>query len=411
MKIRRMRGLLAAVATASVLVSGVAPAQAAAKKVITVWADDQRGPQLQALIGNNTTIAPGYVIKVKFFSGLDALQSAWGKASAAGGPDVLTGPASFTLSAKSGKLLPLVYSAAVKKAMPAGAVSAMSYKNRPYGVALDIDTTAMFWNKKFGPVPTSLKAMIDQYKTLKNSGDVTGGICAFEGTWGSNPILTALGGGAWAFKKGQPDFSKTLINSADFKKNIDLLLGNDGKSNGFFQWDGCADDFKNGKIMAANTGAWNLGSIKGTGMDYSISAVPGLNGGTGQQWVNYSGAWVTSFAQKHGVALGAKKLVLDFFASKRGQAMMYAASGRPPANPEALTLVSNKDTKAFVKAASTGIAQFSAYLDNNKGGSNWYDTLGSVYNKIFVNGENASSTLDSAAAILLTNFADAKKNN
>jgi arabinogalactan oligomer/maltooligosaccharide transport system substrate-binding protein len=408
MKINRMRGLLVAAATAGVLATGVAPiAHAASLKTITVWADDQRGPQLLALLGGNTTIAKGYKVKVKFFSNLTALQSAWGKASAATAPDIITGPASFTLDAKSGKLAPIVYTAAMKKAFPAGGIDAMSYKGRAYGVPLDIDTTAMIWNKKFGAAPTTFQGLIDYYNNNKVSKSLTGGICAAEGTWGSQPILTALGGGAWVLNKnGSADFKKTLINSATFKTNIQKLLGNDGKSNGFFQWDGCLDAFKAGTIPAVNTGAWNLDGIKNANIDYTIQSVPG-----GHQWANYSGAWLTSFAAKHGVALGAKQILTNFFGSSQGQSQMSALSSRPPASLAALkSTILSSDTRAFVKAASSGMPQYSAYLDDKTSGNNWYDTLGAVYNDIFVDGKAVNATLDAAAPLLLQNWAHAATN-
>ncbi len=158
---RGFKAAAAVVATASLLGAGLLPAQAA-PKTITVWADEQRGPQLKSIIDGNTTIAPGYVIKVKFFSSLSALQSAWDKATAAGGPDVITGPASFNSAAKSGKVLPLLYSKAAQAEIPAGAKQALSYNGRTYGVALDVDTTAMYWNTAFGK--TAPKTIDEMYK-------------------------------------------------------------------------------------------------------------------------------------------------------------------------------------------------------------------------------------------------------
>mgnify|MGYP000544109348 CR=1 FL=1 len=404
----RYRGILAVAATAGLLCAGLAPAQAA-PKTITVWADEQRGPQLKSLIDGNTSIAPGYVVKVKFFSALSALQGAWDKATAASGPDVLTGPASFTSSAKSGKLLPLTMSAKNKAELPAASVNALSYAGKPYGVALDVDTTAMYWNTAFGTTaPKTLKEMVDLYKAQKAKGAVTGGICAFDGTWGSQPILTALGGGAFGYTSGKPDAKKVLINTSALKSNIKTyLLDENGKSNGFLQWDGCGDAFKAGKMLAANTGAWNLDGIAASGIKFTLGAVPGITGGTGQQWVNYSGAFVTSYSKAHGVELGAKKLVLDWFASQAGQVQMYAASDRPPANVMAAKSVNNKNTKAFALAAATGTPQFSSWLDSKAGGSNWYDVLGSVYTDILVKGKPVDQTLDAAAVILGKNFAAA----
>ena len=408
------RGFKAAAAVftaASLLGAGILPAQAA-PKTITVWADETRGPQLASLIDGNTTIAPGYVIKVKFFASLDALQSAWDKSTAAGGPDVLTGPASFGAGAKSGKLLPLLYPRAIQAQIPTAAKQALSYKGRTYGVPLDVDTTAMYWNTAFGAkAPTTMGAMYDLYVKEKAAGKVTGGICAFDGTWGANPVLTALGGGAYGFTGTNPDKNKVLINSAAFKANMKkYLVGADGKSTGFLKWDGCGDEFKAGKMLAANTGAWNLDGITAAGIKFTLGPVPGLTAGSkGAQWVNYSGAWVTSYARTHGVELGAKKLVLDFMASSAGQLQMYAAGDRPPANVKAAQAVRNANTKAFARAAATGVPQFSAWLDDKTGGSNWYDTLGSVLTNTLVKGEPVDATLDAAAVILRKNFANAAK--
>jgi hypothetical protein len=270
----------------------------------------------------------------------------------------------------------------------------------------------MYWNTAFGAkAPATIDAMFKLYQTQKAAGKVTGGICAFDGTWGAQPILTALGGGAYGFTNNSPDAKKVLINSPAFKANVKkYLVGSDGKSTGFLKWDGCADEFKAGKMLAANTGAWNLSGITAAGIKFTLGAVPGLTASSkGAQWVNYSGAWVTSFARTHGAELGAKKLVIDWMASSTGQLAMYGASSRPPANTKAAANVSRANTRAFSQAASTGIPQFSAWLDDKTGGSNWYDTLGSTLTNILVKGDAVDSTLDKAAVILKKNFANASK--
>lgn len=407
---RAVKAVAAIFAAAALVGAGLTPAQAAPKEII-VWADETRGPQLKSLIDGNTTIAPGYVIKVKYFAKLEALQSAWDKASAAGGPDVLTGPASFISGAKSGRIIPLLYPKIAQLQMPAASKQALSYNGRTYGVALDVDTTAMYWNTKFGTAPKTFDEFYNTFITKKAAGEVTGGICAFDGLWGLQPVITALGGGAFGFTNNAPDASKVLINTAAFKANFKkYFVGSDGKSNGFLMWENCSDAFKAGKVLAANTGAWNLDGVTAAGVKFTLGPVPGLTASTkGAQWVNYSGAFVTSYAKTHGVELGAKKLVLDWMASSAGQVQMYAASDRPPANVKAAATVKAVNTKAFAQAASTGVPQFSTWLDDKTGGSNWYDTLGSTLTNILVKGQAVDSTLDAAAVILKKNFANAAK--
>jgi arabinogalactan oligomer/maltooligosaccharide transport system substrate-binding protein len=416
MNIKRFRaaGVLAVAALAVSALAG-APANAA-PRTITVWADEQRGPQLQKLIDGNTTIAPGYVIKVKFFSSLDALQSAWDKSTAAGGPDVMTGPASMaSAGGKSGKLARIIVTSRLKSEIPSAGLAAMSYKGSVYGVPLDVDTTGFLWNTGlYGTTaPATFADMVDYYKTNKSSKSLTGGICAFEGTWGSQAVLTALGGGAWGYKGSNAQYDKVLLNSSAFKSNVDkFLLDSSGKSNGFFQWDGCGDAFKAGKIPFAITGAWNFDGITKAGVKYGIGATPGLTASTkGAQWVNYSGAYVTSYAKTHGVDLGARKLVVEWFASTQGQLAMSELSKRPPASKSATALVTDTQTLAVGRAAATGTPQISPALDNKTGGANWYDVLGNVYTDIFTKGKSADATLDAAAAILAKNFANHSATN
>jgi len=407
-------GLISAAAVAALAVTGLAVPAHAANRVITVWADDQRGPQLSKLIDGNTSIAPGYVIKVKYFSALDALQSAWDKSSAAGGPDVLTGPASFaSQGAKSGKIAPLLLGS-VKASIPNAGWAAVSYQNRVYGVPLDVDTTAFLWNKDlFGATaPATFQDMVTYYNTNKTAKGLKGGICAFEGTWGSHAVLTALGGGAWATKGAKADYSQVKLNSPAFISNVkSYLLDSSGKSTGFFQWDGCGDAFKAGKIPFAITGAWNFDGIAAANINYGLGATPGLTPTSkGAQWVNYSGAYVTTYSTAHGVRSGAVKLVQGWFASTEGQLAMSLASGRPPANTVAAGKITNPRTLAVGLAAQTGTPQVSPALDDKAGGSNWYDTLGSVYTDIFTKGKDVATTLNAAAAILSKNFADASAN-
>ena len=416
MNIKRFRaaGVVAAAALALGAVAG-SPA-VAAKRTIVVWADEQRGPQLAKLIDGNTTIAPGYTISVKFFSSLDALQSAWDKSTAAGGPDVMTGPASMAAAGgKSGKLARIIVTSTLKSEIPTAGLASMSYKGSVYGIPLDVDTTGFLWNTGlFGATaPATFADMVDYYKANKTSKGLTGGICAFEGTWGSHAVLTALGGGAWGYKGSNAQYDNVVLNSQAFKSNVDkYLLDSSGKSNGFFQWDGCGDAFKAGKIPFAITGAWNFDGITKAGIKYGIGATPGLTKGTyGAQWVNYSGSYVTSYAKTHGVDLGARKLVVEWFASTKGQLAMSELSKRPPASKTATALVTDAQTLAVGKAAATGTPQVSPALDNKTGGSNWYDVLGGVFTDIFTKGKSADATLDAAAAILAKNFANYSSTN
>ena len=376
-------------------------------KVIKVWADEQRGPALQTILEGNTDIAPGYVIELEIFPALDALQSAWDKTTAADGPDVITGPASFALSGKDGRLIPLSVSDAVRNDLGEASLAALSFGGSLYGIPLDTDTTAFVWNKAFGAAPATLADLVTLYEA--NRSTLSGGLCAAEGTWGSQPFLTAMGGGAWGFTaNGEPDLDVVKLNSDEFKANFARFdLG--GANRNFFKWDGCMEDFKAGKIPAVNTGPWNFGGIGEAGVDYELGVFPGLTAGTkGAQWVNYSGAFVTSYAASNGVELGAKILVAEWMASPEGQKAIAEAQGRPAVSVIAASQIEDANSTAVSNAGATGMAQISPALDNSASGSNWYDTIGALYVALFIDGQDPNTALDAAAALIAQNFQAAK---
>ena len=142
-------------------------------------------------------------------------------------------------------------------------------------------------------------------------------------------------------------------------------------------------------------------------MKFALSGIPGLKGGSATQWVNYSGAFLTSYAATHGVSIGSRQLLLNWFASTPGQVAMYKASQRPPANSGAAAQVTDPLTLGVAKAAQGGTPQVDALLNDKAGGTNWYDTLTALYTAIFTQGKDAATSLNAAAAIIQQNFNDA----
>jgi arabinogalactan oligomer/maltooligosaccharide transport system substrate-binding protein len=409
----RKRGLaagVAAVATAAMLAVSV-PAHAA-NTTINIWMDDQRGAQLAPVWDGSTTIAPGYTIKITAFSSRDAMVSAWDKATSASGPDIMFDAASSTTdAAKNGKALPIVLTATQKAELPAGALGALAYQGVQYGIPVDVDTTTMYWNTKFGKAPKTFADLAATFQKYKKAGKVTTGICAGDGTWGALPVLTALGGGAWGYKAdGTPDVSKVLFNSPAFVKNANNLLidSKTKKGNGLFAWDGwdgCGQSFVKGQALAINTGSWRLGAIIDAGINYTLQPVPTIDGkGTSHQWSGFGGAFGTSYSKDHGVDLGVKS-ALAYFASQKGALAYATATKRPPVNSKIGSHLS-PDVAGFANAAKTGLVQENALLGDNAGGANWYDVLTSTFTDAFTKGLGVKASFDKGAAILKKNFAD-----
>jgi maltose-binding protein MalE len=224
-------------------------------------------------------------------------------------------------------------------------------------------------------------------------------------------MLTALGGGAWGYKKNVADFSNVAFNSAAFKSNVKkYLVGADGKTNGFFSYDGCDTAFKAGKTPVALVGAWNMKDIKATSVKYAWSSLPGTTSGTyGNQWANYAAAYMTSYATSHGVKTGANQLLIKFFASEAGQLALNEAQAdqRPLAHISAAAKTKDATAAGVGASAKNAIKQLAA-LDDKTGGANWYSVSDDALKDIFA-GKDVDTTLDKAAAVLSKNFANYAK--
>lgn len=408
-------GAVGVIAAAALALSVMAvPAATAASKTIVIWADDTRGPALEKIVKQMEAEVPGYKVSVKSFASYDALGTAWDKATAATGPDIILRDGSLAITgSKSGRIQSLIISSATRSAFTKAAFASLTVKGKVYGIPTDADVTGMIYNTALMPTaPKTIQEIYDYYTTNKTSKGLSNGVCSFNGTWGAQPMLTALGGGTWGYKGTTADLSKVVFNSPAFKSNAKkYLLGADGKTNGFFSYDGCDTAFKAGKVPVALVGAWNMSGVKSAGIKYAWGSLPGLTAGTfGNQWVGYAGAYLTSYATTHGVKVGANQLLNRFFASKEGQLAFNEAqkSQRPLAHIEAAAETKDEDAAGLGQASRNAVQQLNAPLGDKTGGADWYAVSDDALKDIFA-GKDLNTTLDKAAAILAKNFANAAK--
>ena len=408
-------GAVGVIAAAALALSVMAvPAATAASKTIVIWADDTRGPALEKIVKQMEAEVPGYKVSVKSFASYDALGTAWDKATAATGPDIILRDGSLAITgSKSGRIQSLIVSSATRSAFTKAAFASLTVKGKVYGIPTDADVTGMIYNTALMPTaPKTIQEIYDYYTANKTSKSLSNGVCSFNGTWGAQPMLTALGGGTWGYKGTTADLSKVVFNSPAFKSNPKKhLLGSDGKTNGFFSYDGCDTAFKAGKVPVALVGAWNMPGVQSAGIKYAWGSLPGLTAGTfGNQWVGYAGAYLTSYATTHGVKVGANQLLNRFFASKEGQLAFNEAqkSQRPLAHIEAAADTKDADAAGLGQASRNAVQQLNAPLGDKTGGADWYAVSDDALKDIFA-GKDLNTTLDKAAAILAKNFANAAK--
>ena len=391
--------------------SFVAPAASAADQIV-VWADESRGPNLTKVIAAKGDWVPGYTVKIVTFSSFDALKDAFDKATDQTGPDIVVGANDWVpTGAKSGKLAPVTLTPAVKARFNPTQLFDLSYRGSLYGVPIDVNNVAMIYNTKLvSSAPKTFGDMVDFYKANKASKKLKAGLCVAGGgmSWGAHSVFSALGADAYQFNSRDKIVYNRTFNFPTFAKNVKTYLLDGKKSNGFFPASdaGCKDNFLAGTVPYAIIGNWEWKDYVAKGFDMNLMPVPGVADGTyGKMFGSVSGAMLTTFAAKHGVAAGAKSLLTDFFASTAGQVAYQAIEGRPPAEKGAQTNASvSAGQKGFGAAASlAGIPQIGAFLNNNKGGANYWDSAPAYWTAVLIDGKDAVKEASKLASIWRAN--------
>ena len=404
-----LTGVLAGFALA--ISSFVVPSASAASEIV-VWADESRGPNLTKVIAAKGDWVPGYTVKVVTFSSFDALKEAFDKATDATGPDIVVGANDWVpTGAKSGKLAPITLTASVKARFNPTQLFDLTYKKSLYGVPIDVNNVAMIYNEKLvSSAPKTFGEMVSYYKANKASKSLKAGLCVAGGgmSWGAHSVFSALGADAYQFNSRDEIVYNRTFDYPKFSKNVKTYLLDGKKSNGFFPATdtGCKDNFLAGSVPFAVIGNWEWKDYVAKGFEMNLMPVPGVSADKpGKMFGSVSGAMLTTYAAKHGVSAGAKSLMTDFFASTSGQVAYQALEGRPPAEKGAQSSSAvSAGQKGFGAAASTaGIPQIGAFLNNNKGGANYWDSAPAFWTAILVDNKDVSAESKKLANIWRTN--------
>ena len=404
-----LTGVLAGFALA--ISSFVVPSASAASEIV-VWADESRGPNLTKVIAAKGDWVPGYTVKVVTFSSFDALKEAFDKATDATGPDIVVGANDWVpTGAKSGKLAPITLTASVKARFNPTQLFDLTYKKSLYGVPIDVNNVAMIYNEKLvSSAPKTFGEMVSYYKANKASKSLKAGLCVAGGgmSWGAHSVFSALGADAYQFNSRDEIVYNRSFDYPKFSKNVKTYLLDGKKSNGFFPATdtGCKDNFLAGSVPFAVIGNWEWKDYVAKGFEMNLMPVPGVSADKpGKMFGSVSGAMLTTYAAKHGVSAGAKSLMTDFFASTAGQVAYQALEGRPPAEKGAQSSSAvSAGQKGFGAAASTaGIPQIGAFLNNNKGGANYWDSAPAFWTAVLVDNKDVSAESKKLANIWRTN--------
>jgi arabinogalactan oligomer/maltooligosaccharide transport system substrate-binding protein len=403
---KKVTGIALAVAVGFSSMVSASPALAVDEaKVLTVWADETRGPNLTRALGSVEAQkvgewVAGYKVLVKTFSSFEALNTAFDNTTAINGPDIIvTSNGTVAKAAANGKLAPVTLTASVKKNFNPNSFLDLSYKGKLYGVPVDVDNVAMIYNTKLvKKAPKTFGEMVDLYKANKTKKGLKSGLCIAGGgmSFGGYSVLSALGGSAYKMKNGAVDTKTNPIDVTAFSANVKkYLLDAKGKSNGFFPAvdTGCKDAFLAGKVPFAVIGNWEWKDYVAKGFSMAtMMPVPGVKAGTyGTAFGSVSGALLTTFAATNGNEAGAKQLLTAFFASKDGQYLYQRYEQRPPANKLAAAMSSAAQIGFGKSASLASVPAIGAILNDVSGGKNYWDGAPALWTAVLVQGKNAKT--------------------
>lgn len=414
---KKVTGIALAIAVGFSTVVTASPAMAE-DKVLTIWADESRGPNLTRALGAVEAQklgewVSGYKVAVKTFSSFDALKTAVDNATAISGPDIIVGANDWVATgAANGKLAPITLTASVKKNFNPNSFLDLSFKGKLYGVPVDVNNVAMIYNTKLvKKAPKTFGEMVDLYKANKTSKGLKSGLCIAGGgmSFGGYSVFSALGGGAYQMKSGAVNTKANPVDVTAFSANVKkYLLDAKGKSNGFFPAvdTGCKDAFLAGKVPFAIIGNWEWKDYVAKGFSMAtMMPVPGVKAGTyGAAFGSVSGALLTSFAATNGNEAGAKQLLKAFFASKDGQYLYQRYEQRPPANKLAAAMSSAAQVGFGKSASLASVPQIGAILGDATGGKNYWDATPALWTAVLVQGKNVKTEATKLNTILKKNM-------
>ena len=414
---KKVTGIALAIAVGFTTVVSASPAMAE-DKVLTIWADESRGPNLTRALGAVEAQklgewVSGYKVEVKTFSSFDALKTAVDNATAISGPDIIVGANDWVATgAANGKLAPITLTASVKKNFNPNSFLDLSFKGKLYGVPVDVNNVAMIYNTKLvKKAPKTFGEMVDLYKANKTSKGLKSGLCIAGGgmSFGGYSVFSALGGGAYQMKSGAVDTKANPVDVTAFSANVKkYLLDAKGKSNGFFPAvdTGCKDAFIAGKVPFAVIGNWEWKDYVAKGFSMAtMMPVPGVKAGTyGTAFGSVSGALLTSFAATNGNEAGAKQLLKTFFASKDGQYLYQRYEQRPPANKLAAAMSSAAQVGFGKSASLASVPQIGAILGDATGGKNYWDATPALWTAVLVKGKDVKTEATKLNTILKKNM-------
>lgn len=329
---------------------------------LLIWADNTRKPAIEefaAQFGEQNGVE--ITVTEKQF---DQLRDEFSTAAPAGeGPDIIIGAHDWLGQLVTAGVVAPVDLGARTEEFDEVAIQAMTYEGQLYGVPYAVENLALFRNTDLVPdAPETMEDVHDTALELQESGEAeTGFLLPTDppDPYHNYPFFTAEGGYVFAYEEGEGynpddlgiDSDGGIAAAEQFAEWVEDGFIKTGVSGSLVQ-----EQFGAGDAAFAVTGPWALvqdgNGFEETGVNFEVTPIPPLDGGTPQPFVGVQGFMVSSFAEN---ALVAQTFVTEAMTTEEAQMALFEANRRPPALTAAQEQIADDPTfAAFAEAGSDG---------------------------------------------------------
>ena len=324
---------------------------------LVIWADDTRTPALQNFANefgaeNEVEVA---LQEVSF----DDIRERLITAGPAGeGPDIIIGAHDWLGELVENGVVAPVDLSPLEGDLVEVAVQAFTFDGQTYGLPYATENVALFRNTDLVPdAPGTWEEVEQTALGLQDAGDVRQGIVwptEPADPYHNYPIVTAYGGYVFGMQDdGTYDPSDLGIDSPgaiDAANKFSEMI-EAGVISADVTYQLMIDLFGGGDAAFAITGPWALGDFGD--INFEVSPIPSVDGGTPAPFVGVQGFMVSAFAEND---LLAQTFLLDYMATTDAQVALYEAGNRPPALISAFEEVADDpNIEAFGEAGIDGV--------------------------------------------------------
>ena len=326
---------------------------------LVIWADEEKAPALEPSAkawGEEN----GIEVVVEVVPG-DELQANFITANQAGnGPDVTMGAHDWIGNlVQNGAISPVQLPSDVADTIAPVGIDAVTYDGQTYGVPYAVETLALFANNELTDVaePGSLEELISAAEDGGAENILSLPIGESGDPYHMQPIYTSAGG--YLFGKdseGNLDPSDLGVGEEGSLVAADKIseLGEQGVLKNSITGDNSISLFAEGKSAYLISGPWALADVRDSGIDFTVSAVPGFEGmEPAAPFAGVNSFYVASNAKNAGFA---QQFMTDVATSPEVAQAMYEANPLPPVNLELREKIAGEDEHVMIFAEAAEAA-------------------------------------------------------